>query len=348
MTNNLQLILLPFLVSLLISLVMTPIVIKVFRHFNFVVDPKLQKHPAHLHQTPLPKGGGIPIILAITLAALLFLKMDNHLAAILVGAWLTVIVGLIDDVRPVSPYIRLFCNFLAAAIVVMSGIGIAYITNPMGGIINLTNIEADLFALLWIPFVMNAINFSSGLDGQVSGVVAIAAIVIGLLSLNYSADITQWSVTVLAFALAGGFVGFAVYHFYPQKIMPGYSGTTVAGFLLAVLAILATAKIGTALVVLGLPAIDTIYAILRRLAKGKSPIRGDKEHLHHKLLDMGWSKIKVAIFYWFITALLGVIALNTNATMKLFAILALSIIIASFFLWIYFGQFSKRPDHVSG
>jgi len=361
--SNWQLVLVPFLLALIVSLVVTPLTIWLFARWGLVVDPKKQKHPAQIHTEPVPKGGGIPVVLSVLITSLVLLKLDSHLNVILLGLGVCLVVGLIDDIRSVNPYLRLFTNFLIAGLVVSAGIGIAYISNPFGGIIDLSQIRvsfdlfgkshqiwvlADLFALLWIPFLMNAINWSSGLDGQVSGVVAIAAVVIGLLSLSFSADITQWPVAILAFALAGGFTGLAIFHFYPQKIMPGYSATSSAGFLLAILAILATAKVGTALVVLGLPLIDAAYSIVRRLAAGKSPVWGDRGHLHHKLLDIGWGKRRIALFYWLITASLGVIALNANAKMKLFAILSLSIIIAGFLLWVYFGPWSKQSDRDNG
>jgi len=361
--NNWQLILVPFLLALIISLLLTPLTIWLFNRWGLVIDPKKQAHPAHTHKRPVPKGGGIPVVIAVTITTLVLLPVDNHLRAILLGLGICLLVGLADDIWSINPYWRLIANFVAAGIVVAAGIGIAYVSNPLGGIIDLSYprfdlnfgghnhqfwILADLFALMWIPFLMNAINWSSGVDGQISGVVATGAGVIGLLSLTYSADITQWPVAILAFALAGSFIGLAVFHFYPQKIMPGYSATSSAGFLLAVIAILATAKVGTALVVLGLPLIDALYSGIRRILSGKSPVWGDRGHLHHKLLDLGWGKRKIAIFYWMITALLGFIALRANPKIKLFAILSLSIIIAGFFLWVYFGQSLKQSGRDSG
>lgn len=362
--GNISLVLVPFLLSLIVSLVTTPATIWIFKKLGFVIDPKKMPHPAHVHKTPVPKGGGIPIYLAVVTVTALLLKLDSHLIGILVAMSITLVVGLVDDVRNVRPLPRLFFNFLAAGIVVGVGIGIAYVTNPFGhGVIDLSNprvsfllfgevreiwIWPDLFALIWIPFVMNAINWSSGVDGQISGVVAIAAFVIGILSLTYSADITQWPAAILAFGLSGAFTGLAIFHFYPQKIMPGYSATTLAGLLLAVLSILSTTKVGTAMMVLGLPLIDAIYAITRRLAAKKSPFLGDRGHLHHKLMDLGWGKRKIAVFYWIVTALLGLLALNLNARMKLFAIVSLACVIAGLFLWIYFGRSSKQPDHDNG
>ncbi len=353
----------PLLIAFFVSLLVTPLTIVIFKKFGFLVDPNKTPHPAHIHKKPVPKGGGIPIYLALMIVAVVLLKPDKHLVAIIEAMTLTLVVGVIDDVRGLNPLIRLFFNFAAAALVVSAGIGIAYITSPLGGIIDLSMprfylnifgsshqiwILADIFALIWIPFVMNAVNWSSGVDGQASGMIAIAAAVIGILSLNYSADITQWPVAILAFGLAGAFAALAIFHFYPQKIMPGYSATTLAGLLLAVLSILSTTKVGTAIMVLGLPLIDASYTIARRVFAGKSPFYGDRGHLHHKLLSLGWGKRRVALFYWFITAVLGVLALFFNAKMKLFAIVGLAVMLVGFFLWIYFGISSKRSDQDNG
>ena len=97
---------------------------------------------------------------------------------------------------------------------------------------------------------------------------------------------------------SGAFAGFLPWNFYPQKIMPGYSGKTLAGFLLGLLAILSYGKLGTALLVLGIPTIDAIFTLTRRVAKGKSPVWADRKHLHHVLMDAGWGKRRIALFYW--------------------------------------------------
>lgn len=354
---------LPFGGSFGISLLATTMTILVFRHFGWVVDPKKINHPAHTHQESVPKGGGIPLWLSVMTVALLYLPLDKHLAAILLALTLTVVVGVIDDIKPISPKIRLSINLLSALVVVGAGIGIAFVTNPLGGgIIDLSQprlsfnfygvheiwLLPDLFALIWIPFVMNAVNWSSGIDGQASGMLGIAALVIGMLSLSYSADITQWNVAILAFALAGALFGIAVFHFYPQQIMPGYGATTGAGLLLAVLAILSTTKIGTSLVLLGVPLLDAIYTIARRIINRKSPLLGDRGHLHHKLLDLGWGKRRISLFYWVTTAIMGLVALKLDASYKIFAILGLAIIMTGMFLWIYSGGFSKQSVRGNG
>ena len=133
-------------------------------------------------------------------------------------------------------------------------------------------------------------------------------------------------------------MGFLPWNFFPQKIMPGYSGSTLAGYLLAILSILSTTKVGTLIVVLGIPIADTGYAIARRILTGKSPVWGDAGHLHHKLLSVGLSKRQVAVFYWILTAILGIIAINLNASYKLYTIIGVSVVIGGLILWL-----SYRP-----
>ncbi|PIP85929.1 hypothetical protein COT86_02635 [Candidatus Collierbacteria bacterium CG10_big_fil_rev_8_21_14_0_10_43_36] len=353
----------PFIMAFLISTVVTPLTVIWFSKMGWVIDPKKTPHPAHIHKEPVPKGGGLPIFVAVVMTLAIFLKWDKHLIAIGVACLLVLITGLVDDVKGINPYLRLTINFLAIGIIVASGIGIAYVSNPFGGIIDLSQwrwgfeflgkyheiwILADLFALLWIPVLMNAINWSSGVDGQISGVVTIAAIALGMISLSFSADITQWPVATLAFALSGAFAGLTIFHFFPQKIMPGYSATSLAGLLLGVISILATAKVGTVLVVLGVPLVDFIYIVIKRILSGKSPVWGDKSHLHHKLLEMGWGKRRIALFYWLITAILGLTAVKVEARSKLIIMIGLIILMSVFVLWQYSWRFSKRSDRDSG
>lgn len=352
----------PFFTALVLSLVITPLTIWIFTRLGLVIDPKKTPHPAHIHKKPVPKGGGVAIFLAVFITLALLLKLDKHLIAIALASAITVVVGLIDDVRGINPYLRLAINFLAVGVIVASGIGIAFVSNPFGGIIDLSQprwgfdlwgrhheiwILADIFALLWIPILINSINWSSGVDGQISGVVAIAALALGIISLTYSADIAQWPVSTLAFALSGAFVGLTVFHFYPQKIMPGYSATSLAGLLLGVISILATAKVGTVLVVLGVPLIDFSYLIIKRIMAGKSPVWGDRNHLHHKLLDMGWGKRRIALFYWLVTIILAVAAIKLEARSKLFIMIGLVISMLLFVLWQYSSLYSKQsaPDN---
>ena len=244
--------------------------------------------------------------------------------------------GFLDDRYNLNPYLRLMLGLLAALIPISSGIGISFLTNPLGGIIDLSNpIISDIFALVWIVFMMNMLNMGAkGIDGQLSGVTVIAALTITALSFTYSADITQWSVIILTATLTGSFLGFFPWHKFPQKIMPGYGGATLAGYMLAIASILSTTKVGTLVVVLGIPLIDTGYTILRRILTGKSPVWGDRGHLHHKLLDSGLSKKQVSQVYWSTTAILGILALNLNSAYKLYTIIGVAFVLGGTILWL--------------
>lgn len=345
-----RLILLPALVAFLITILATPLVIRFAKKYGLVDDPKKHKHPKVIHTYPIPRGGGLALFLGIAIAALVFLPLDKHLIGILAGATIITIMGIADDKYNLNPYLRLTIGFLAAAAPIVAGIGIAFISNPQGGIIDLSQPQinffllgeqrsiwliSDAFALIWIVFMMNMLNMGAkGVDGQLTGVVVIAAVAIAALSLKFSADITQWPVIVLASITAGAFLGFLPWHIYPQKIMPSYGGATLAGFLLAVLSILATTKVGLLIVVLGIPLVDTGYVIIRRIAKGHSPVWGDRGHLHHRLLDAGWSKRRVAAFYWLISAGLAALALNLNTADKLYTMVGVAVVTGGLILWL--------------
>lgn len=348
MGQILDLLLLPAVVSALIVYLTTPIIIKFANNLKIIDDPKKHKHPKVIHTYPVPRGGGIPLYLGILISALVFLPLDKHLLGILLGALLIVILGFIDDRKDLNPIPRLIVQFVAAGLPIVFGIGIAFITNPFNGILDLSHpqvilnilgdqktlwILSDIFALLWLVTLMNFVNMgASGLDGQLSGMAVIAFGTIAALSLRYSADIAEWPVTILAAISMGAYIGFLPRHIYPQKIMPGFGGSTLAGFMLGVLSILSTTKVGTLMVVLAIPLIDTGYTIVRRILSGKSPVWGDRGHLHHKLLDSGMSKRQVAYFYWGLSALLGIIALNLNATYKLYTILGAATFIGGLLL----------------
>lgn len=350
MDNLRSLFLLPWIISAIIGFLTTPLAIKIAKKIGIIDDPSINKHPKVIHTYPIPRGGGIPIYIALLVSSLIFLPLDKQLIGILAGATILVVMGILDDKYNLNPYLRLLIGLVAAAIPIASGIGISFISNPAGGIINLSQpqisfnlfgtghsvwVASSIFAIIWITFLMNIVNMGAkGVDGQLSGVTVIAALTIAFLSLRFSADITQWPVIILAAITAGSYFGFLPWHIFPQKIMPGYGGSTLAGYLLAILSILSTTKVGTLVVVLGIPLIDTGYTIIRRLAHHKSPVWGDRGHLHHRLLDVGLSKTQVAIFYWCITAALGFLALNLNTTHKIYTMIGIAMLLGGLILWL--------------
>jgi UDP-GlcNAc:undecaprenyl-phosphate GlcNAc-1-phosphate transferase len=178
---------------------------------------------------------------------------------------------------------------------------------------------------------MNFVNWSSGVDGQLPGFVAIASVILGLLAFRFTShDISSTAVVMLAFIIAGAFLGFLPWNFYPQKIMPGYSGGALAGFLLGVLSILSWGKIGTLALVLAVPFIDAIYAIGRRITHRKSPFKGDASHFHHRLLRIGWGRRRIAVFYWCVTIIFGFAALYFSGVEKILVLVIAATLLAFF------------------
>jgi len=343
---------LSLLLSFTVTFLLTPVTISFFTAHNWLEDPRQkQKKSGNATATGIvPRGGGFPIFFGIFLPCLLLLPADKHFLGIFLAALVSLIVGLIDDIFDLSPVLRLTTNFLSALIVVAAGIGIAYISNPLGGIFDLSHpsitfnlfgsihsiwILSDLLALVWITWCMNIVGWSSGVDGQLPGFVAISAVFIGLLGLRFSTDTTQWPVIILSLAVAGAYLGFLPWNFFPQKIMPGYSGKSLAGFFLALLSLLSGAKLATLIFLLGIPMLDAVFVLIKRFINGRSPFSPGSDHLHHFLLKSGWSRSKIALTYWLLSLFLGFISLFLNSQQKFYFFIGITFLFFGFILKVW-------------
>ncbi len=348
-----------FLATVALTMVLIPPTILLARRFGLVDDPKAHRHPAIIHKRTVPRAGGLAMFLAFAIMVLVVLPIGKQLIGIILGGGLLVLVGLVDDKYDLKNSWKLASQILAAIVVVGFGVGIAFITNPLylfgsssAGIAQVVRLDtlrivfnflgqhsilvwADLFALFWIVWVINMLNFSSGVDGQMPGVALITLFVLFAASLRFSGgDPSQLVVSKLALVGAGVTLGFLLFNFYPAKIFPGDSGSYFLGFLIAVVAILSGAKVGTAILVMAVPLIDGVYTILRRILAGRSPFLGDRTHLHHRLMELGWGQRRIALFYWLLCAILGAAALSLQAAGKLFAGMVVAIIILGGLLWL--------------
>lgn len=333
---------LPIVVSSFIAWITTPIAIAFAKKFDLIDYPLKNKFKA-IHTHPVPRGGGLAIFLGLLISLWFFLPHDRIIISLAISLSLILIYGLLDDRYNLNPYLRFCLQIVAAAIPVINGVRINFTTNPFTNSVfdfavtnsPLLQLLPYLFSIAWIVFLMNILNMGAkGVDGQLSGVVAISALVITVLSQRYSADIAQWPVTILSLIVAGAYLGVIPWNVYPQKIMPSFSGSNMGGFMLGVLSILSTAKVGTLLVTLGIPIIDTVYVMTQRVWSGKSPVWGDMGHLHHRLLNIGVSKKHVTYLYWFSTAILGTLALNLNATSKLYTIVGVTFLLGGLAIWL--------------
>jgi len=346
-----------FFVSFLISLALTLPTIYLAKKLNFVTDRKKRSHPAHTHKGIIPRAGGLPIYLSILLTTLLFISINKIMIGILLSSFILLIVGLIDDYSDSSPYLRFIANIVISTIVVFFGLGIPYLSNPFGGVIHLDTLKlninffgthsilliADILAIIWLTWTTNIVNWSKGVDGQLPGFVAITAFFLGLLSQRFTGhDISAQVVMLFSFVVAGAYLGFLPFNFYPQKIMPGYGGGALAGFLLGIISILSFGKLGTAVLILSIPIIDSIYTIIRRLIKKQSPFRADWGHFHHRLMEIGWGKRRIAIFYWLISLILGISSMFLKGIEKLIAFCTIGIVLLVFIILI---EKIKKTEH---
>lgn len=334
---------LPAAIAFLITFLAIPPTIKFAKKFNLIDQTR-----------PIPRAGGLAVFIALFFTILIFIPLDKTTMGVLGGLIVLVFVGIGDDkYKNLSPYLRLLSQFIAAAIFVSTGAGIHFITNPLGGILYLDSIKflPEILGIIWIVWVMNMINWSKGVDGQMPGIVTVAALVLGLLSLKLSLlqDISQINVAKLSFITAASSVALLIFNWHPAKIFPGFSGSTVLGFMIAVLAILSGAKLATALLVLLIPATDFVYTFIRRILQGKSPVWGDRGHLHHKLLEAGFSHPQIALFYILGSVILGAAALTLSSQGKLFAASLVASSVLGTILWLnFFGDLSRKPDPDSG
>ncbi len=336
-----------FIVAWVVAYLLTPLIIRYARQWGLVTDVAKRHHPAHTHTGVIPRGGGIPIYIALVVATWIFIPLEPIVVGILLGTGMLLIVGVLDDYYDMSPYVRFGLNILIAAFVVGFGLGVPYVSNPFGGVIRLDQwiislniwgertilVWADIFSIIWLVSLMNMINWSKGVDGQLPGFVAITAFFLGIISQRFVAhDIHAETVTMLSFIVAGAYLGFLPYNMYPQRIMPGYGGGALAGFLLGIISILSFGKLGTAILVLAIPLMDATYTIFRRVRKGVSPFKADWGHLHHRLLEIGWGRRRIALFYWSVSFILGVASLTFVGVYKVLALVGVACALVMFIL----------------
>jgi len=298
-----------FVTAFLLSLGLTPLAAR-FATWTGAVDLPA---PRRVHDKPTPRLGGLPIFVAFVAAigvSLFYPRTDTYemprLAGLLIGSGLMFAIGAYDDHRELKALPQLVAQVLAAGIAVGSGVLIREIPNPFGERpLSFETWFAILFTLFWLVGTINTVNWLDGIDGLAGGVVVIASGVMFV----HTYRLEQYSIALLALALAGIVLGFLPFNFFPAKIFLGSAGANVLGFALGVLSIIGGAKVATALLVLGIPILDVAWQIVSRLRAHKSPFSADRGHLHHRLLDLGLSQRAIVMLYYTFTAIFGALAL---------------------------------------
>ncbi len=331
--------------SLILSSLFTFLAIKIAFKLGIVDNPGLERK---IHKTSTPLLGGVAVFFAFVILALIY-KNDllagdlelHHLLGVLMGSTFLMIGGVLDDKYDLGPGKQFIFPILAVLAVVIGGVGIEKITNPFGGLTYLDQLRipiadfgggmhyfmviADTFTILWLLGMMYTTKLLDGMDGLVTGVTAIGAFIIFLFTMT--TKYYQPDIGIAALILAGVCLGFLVFNWHPAKIFLGESGSLFLGFILGVLAIISGGKIAIALLVMGIPILDVVWTIIRRLAAGKNPLKfADRKHLHFRLFDLGLGVRKTVLIFYLFSFVFGLSALFLQSRGKLLTLGGLVII----------------------
>ncbi len=296
-----------FAAALFISYILTPAVKKLAFKVGAVDRPDARKVHDHL----IPRLGGLAIYLGMVGAVLLLMDLTREIIGLLLGCTAIVIVGIWDDICQIPAKVKLAGQITAALVLVAFGIQIDWLTNPFDGILYLDWYISIPLTVFWIIGFTNTVNLIDGLDGLAAGVSIIASISVFLMAIHMH----QTDSAMITLALAGAAFGFLQYNFNPAKIFMGDTGSMLLGYTLAAVSIMGVVKTAAtiALVVpviaLGLPILDTVFAIVRRKMSGVPIFQPDKGHLHHRLLAMGMSQKQAVLAMYCISVFLGAVAL---------------------------------------
>ena len=325
-----------------------PLVIKLADRIGAMDKPDQRK----VHSGAMPRLGGLAIFVAFIIAAIVALDISGPYMGLIAGACIIFIVGMLDDVYQLSPWIKLAGQIIAAAVAIYFGIIVHFVTNPFDGILSLGLLSIPV-TFLWMVGVTNAINLIDGLDGLAGGVSAIAGITMGIVALLQG----QSEVALLAFLLVAAIAGFLPHNFYPAKTFMGDGGSNLLGFILACLAIMGTAKSAALIslfipiVILGIPIFDTFFAIIRRI-NNKAPIfKPDKDHLHHRLLALGMSQRHSVLIIYLLSSFFGIVAITLSFTtspkaMLILAFLLLLMVMGADKIGMFTGDHDVEHRHV--
>lgn len=301
--------LVPFLAAFVITFLQMPFTIKFAKKKGFLDVPKDNRR---VHKKPIPVGGGIAMVISVSILMLFFLPVNKGLIMTLIASLIIAISGLYDDKKGLSPKLKFIFQILAAVILIIAGMKIEFVTNPFDSndallILNMLSIPVTIF---WVCGITNTINLIDGLDGLASGVSMICAISMFFITYNMG----RYDVSLVCALVAGACLGFLPFNFNPAKIFMGDTGALYLGFMLSYISISGFLKqaailmIFVPVLILGVPVFDTAFAMVRRKLSGKSMVEADKGHLHHRLLKMGLNQRQTVVILYSISAIFGLLA----------------------------------------
>jgi UDP-GlcNAc:undecaprenyl-phosphate GlcNAc-1-phosphate transferase len=329
--DKLPLIIVAGIAAATVSFLLTPLAIRLAPWLGAVDQPVDGRR---VHEQPIPRTGGLAVAAAFVGVGVLGLVAnellhfapalkevrDPQVLALFLGSAVGAALGYLDDRLQLRARWQLLSQLGLAAIALLAGIYIASVVNPLGGsaikidgvvVVDVAGYALDIGLVavmtLWVVGMINSVNFVDGLDGLLAGIATIGALTLGIISLVN--DPVQPAVALMCALLAGALIGFLPWNFHPARVFIGTSGVFVVGYALSVLAVLGTAKVAVALLVLGVPIIDTFWVITRRLLSGKAPFSADRGHFHHRLLDLGLTHRGAVLVIYGLCSVLAVLSL---------------------------------------
>ena len=324
-------------VAFAIAFLTTPPVKRFAESIGAIDVPKDERR---VHNHPIPRMGGLAILLGFVLSMLLFVDMSTQIVGLLLGTVIIAVMGALDDIVNLNAWVKLAGQIVAAGVAIRCGIVVDAISNftPSGGTTFLyTNWLAIPITLFWIVACTNAVNLIDGLDGLAVGVSTISSLTMLLVSLF----VAEPSVSLILAALTGACVGFMPYNLNPAKIFMGDVGSQMLGFVLSTASIIGLFKFHAIisflvpLLALAVPLADTVFAFIRRIVHGQSPFHPDRGHFHHRLLALGMSQKQAVAVLYGVSAVLGLIAvLMTGRSVVLRIVCIAAAFLISITIWL--------------
>lgn len=334
--------------SAAISFLTTPMVKQLAYKVGAIDVPKDNRR---MHKVPIPRLGGLAIFLSFLLTVLIFADIDRQMQGILLGSVMIVVLGVLDDIMALKALPKLIVQIAAAGVAVYHGCVIQFFSNPNVfsdmSYVNLGWLSVPI-TIIWIVAITNAVNFIDGLDGLAVGVSAIstaALIVIALL-------VSETNIAMVLVALFGACLGFIPYNMNPAKIFMGDTGATFLGYILATLSVTGLFKLyaiisfAVPFLILGVPIFDICFAFLRRIAKGQNPMTADRGHVHHRLIDMGFSQKQSVAIAYMLTAILGLAAvlLTSSGELRALILIGAVFVVGAIGVRVIFGSGKEHKE----
>jgi UDP-GlcNAc:undecaprenyl-phosphate GlcNAc-1-phosphate transferase len=292
-----------------------------------------------IHREPISRLGGVAMYLAFMLAvgAVTLLNggklpTGNGIPGLLLGSSVIFVLGLLDDVRNLSPYVKLGGQILAAVIAFYCGVQINALDLP-GSQVLILNAFSFPITLMWMVGISNALNFIDGVDGLAGGVTTLSAVTLAVVALFTHQPV----VAMFAAMLAGSSLGFLIFNLHPARIFMGDSGALFCGFTLASIAVTGVLKTQIVVMllpvlVLSVPILDITYSTLRRVFRGQNPFIADADHLHHRLLKAGFSQTHTVYTFYVVCLIAGMLASNYVHSLSMYLVWMGSLLLLTFLL----------------